>query len=398
MFTFGLVIGGLGLIIWFWMFGGASVLAWLLGQLRALWQSKPRVFLEKHQERSPSQKVFLPSITLAIPAHNEAHSIEATLRSVTQASEYAKLRFPKLSVRIAVLLDHSTDQTSDILARLQSEITFDVWRHSGLPGKWWGLQALNERADSEWIAYVDCGAIWDECLLVQWLQDYFQKETFLAGWAPSYAPRGAGLLERMYWNLEALLKYLENAAGGPVSVHGATVFYQRAALSRAFQYLGQETHWLNDDVVLPLVFRKLNLGPIHYAIHSLQGRAWVHDLGVVPDLSVEAHRRERMSIGNIQWMREALLLPNRSDLLGWVLVSRRMARTLWAYAFLFSFVGVLSVSWSLMPALSLGVLIALGVLVLRVSFLQRLSTAIQSALKVPQRLFKFSNKEPVTWG
>jgi len=92
------------------------------------------------------------SITICIPARNEEEVIEqVTLSALNQQDEETK---------VVVLDDNSTDQTGEILSRLNAEYQ-QLTVISGRPkpddwlGKPWASQQLFEQAKTEWLIFVD---------------------------------------------------------------------------------------------------------------------------------------------------------------------------------------------------------------------------------------------------
>lgn len=92
----------------------------------------------------------LPTVTLAIPARNETHALEASLRAAV-ASEYPKLE-------IIVLDDCSQDRTSQIIRSFAREgvrfVQGDVPAEGWL-GKNQALRTLAEHASGEYIVFAD---------------------------------------------------------------------------------------------------------------------------------------------------------------------------------------------------------------------------------------------------
>lgn len=92
----------------------------------------------------------MPTVTLAIPARNETHALEACLQAAV-ASTYTKLE-------IIVLDDCSQDKTSEIIRSfahegvrfIQGDVPSDGWL-----GKNQALRTLSEQANGDYIIFVD---------------------------------------------------------------------------------------------------------------------------------------------------------------------------------------------------------------------------------------------------
>ena len=97
-----------------------------------------------------------PFVSVLVPARNEERSIEACVRSLCTQS------YPNFEV--IVLNDHSTDQTGDILLRLQSEFPMlRVVSGKALPhgwvGKCWACFQLSQVAKGEFLLFTDADTI-----------------------------------------------------------------------------------------------------------------------------------------------------------------------------------------------------------------------------------------------
>ncbi|MFN3344639.1 MAG: glycosyltransferase [Chloroherpetonaceae bacterium] len=97
-----------------------------------------------------------PFVSILVPARNEARSIEACVRSLCTQS------YPNFEV--IVLNDHSTDETGEILLRLQSEFaTLRVLSGKDLPqgwvGKCWACFQLSEHAQGELLLFTDADTV-----------------------------------------------------------------------------------------------------------------------------------------------------------------------------------------------------------------------------------------------
>jgi len=157
--------------------------------------------------------------------------------------------------------------------------------------------------------------------------------------APTYSPQKAGLLESFFWRLEQHFKSIESKTGGPVTAHGATIFYRAQSLKAVLAQLGED-HWLNDDVVVPLLMRMSH--PEHKLVYLTRpNRAWVSDIGVDLRMDSEYRRRKRMVTGNIQWVSEIFFKRLVQNPIASMIASRRVFRLFWAYWILFLSLGLI---------------------------------------------------------
>lgn len=307
-----LTIGVAGCLGMTWLFP-------LLANLLSCAQAGAPPKTENHEHRSVVLNILLP-------VHNGEKSIAATLESVLLACHIAREKNPNLRCEVLVGLDGCNDNTAQIAARYGVKI----YEFPKRRGKWHTVRELVKMSGKAgWVALVDCGTRWPEEFLVRVLP-HFLKSNCVA-LAPSYVKSDGGILEHGLWLLERHLKSLEGCAGGPVTVHGATVFYRRRELCRAFYVLGSRD-WLNDDVVVPMMLRTL-FPQMHIAylpsFSVYDGRSMPWDSKV--SSSSEFARRSRIAAGNTQWMRcllPALCMRNHPAAL---VALRRAFRVLWAY-------------------------------------------------------------------
>jgi hypothetical protein len=260
------------------------------------------------------------SIDILIPCHNEQGRLRATLDSIVSARETATALFPEIEINIFIGLDSCEDDTKKDVGEISAS-TFEFQHRS----KWRVLADLLEHSKADWIACVDAGTAWDKRLVRNILPYLAMEET--SCFAPGYRMVNSGYVGRAFWSIEAFLKTIENSAGGPISVHGATVFYRRTHLQKIFRALAGRS-WINDDVAIPLTLRTLYpFQQIHYAGNSNGGF-------VVTDTAPrieggKCNARERIAHGNLQWITHLLPLTQKIASSVLVVAMRRIFRLLW---------------------------------------------------------------------
>ena len=323
-------------------------------------------------------------LEVLIPAYNEADTIAATLASVFKAREKLLAADSAAQIKITVALDGSKDDTGKIVKGfISTHPELSLLDRGFNLGKWKTLEELSLKSQAPWSALVDAGTVWPEHLLIEISKLAAHADDGTIGFAPGYHQDAAGKLERLVWWLERTLKGLENLAGGPVSLHGATMILKTSALKNTFKKLGDRS-WLNDDVVLGISLRAE--GRIQY----LSSRVSVSDCGIREGTS-EINRRRRLMNGNVEWIRE--LFPNvilHSPVVG-VIALRRIFRFFWAYNLVISLV---CLNFFLgFPAL----LALIGVMLLTFVFYQnrRLREAAAVALTGP--LLVFGKQRATFW-
>jgi glycosyltransferase involved in cell wall biosynthesis len=294
---------------------GAGLFTWAFGPLLRVHGGK---------KLSPASGAIL----VLIPAHDEELTLPETIRSVLECAKTAGV-----TARVVVGADACQDQTVRVARAAGVEVVELAFR-----SKWKTLAALAVAArPGDWVALVDAGAVWP----AGFLRDVapLLSDPGVLGVAPSYFPAGASALERLFWKVEAFWKRGENRAGGPVSVHGATVLYRAEALSASFTYLARfrQNTWLNDDVALPFAARITNpqMKLVYWCPGDTASR--ISDSGL-REGAPQTGRRTRMVAGNIEWAvilfpRALLYCPGVA-----VVALRRLLRIFWAYwALLFGY-------------------------------------------------------------
>lgn len=314
------------------------------------------------------------TLDILIPAHNEAESLPATLSALKKVKTGDVITTPRLVVGL------SNWQGSDAkLASAQADQVLNI----NEPGKWSALLALIDQSQSDWVALVDSGVVWPEDILVK-LAKYF-KQSDVTAINPRYSENNSGHMQRLVWALESQLKSIENLSGGPISLHGSTVFYRTRDLKQALQNL-RSRNWWNDDVVIPLMLRKIDQSnKIIYASDVV-----VTDLFPASNIS-EIKRRKRVLFGNLQWVQNFFPDMLKSPYLLATLALRRIMRMLWGWAIMFVCLGLLL--WQS----GLAIVFVTGAIVLALMPKgRRLFEAFWVSLLMPVYLI-FYKSDNVTW-
>ena len=137
-----LLILCIALIIMAILTRNATWLQWVLLIPTAAMLINSLVSIKKQKPVTPYNDEDLPFISIFIPAHNEEHTIEATVRSICE-SDYTKDDEP--NYELIVVNDGSTDSTGEILSNLKDDIPQlkIVTRHPPRSGKGKGF-VLND--------------------------------------------------------------------------------------------------------------------------------------------------------------------------------------------------------------------------------------------------------------
>lgn len=324
-----------------------------------------------------------PSLKLAvlIPAHNEAEQLARTIESIHQAADVSFKVRRSFDVSVIVAADGCDDQTATIARKQRAQ----VFEQRERLGKWRTLLNLIENlpTDIAWVGIVDAGSEWSHGTLDTLQKEFFRSD--IVGIAPGYENLSAGLFGRLAWRVERTLKQLENLSGGPVSVHGATVFYRRAELLSALAFL-QGQRWINDDVVIPLVLRTLSPEKrIQYRPDVV-----VRDAGAKVQ-SGELRRRKRIVTGNLQWIINLTPRVAQLNFIPLCLCMRRVARVFWAYWLLALLIGGLSLTLNVSALLICCGLLSSALIFRRLRGGRMLEALLYPSLLTP--IYVFSRRE-----
>jgi glycosyltransferase involved in cell wall biosynthesis len=325
------------------------------------------------------------TLVIAIPAHNEERVIVRTLESIERAKALLRTVAPHVVSRVVVGDDGSTDKTAEIAERRGAGIISSA----SARGKWRTLLELVDASrDADFIVFVDAGIVWPSDTLVRFFDQVRAPDVF--GVAPAYAVRPGGLVERLLWQLERGLKSLENRAGGPVSVHGATVMYRAPELRAALASLADKD-FLNDDVIIPLTLRRLFPAGRMVYLPSLEVVDRLEAMGS------ERRRRARLMHGNLEWLVRGM----GADPVVEVLALRRVVRLFWVYwfaALLMPVAGILIVTAPPLGIACVGAMVGALVWPWKPRVLERIVDAAVASWRAPFELVRLLRGNPQSPG
>ncbi len=245
--------------------------------------------------RPVRQQPFEPTVTVLIPAYNEAEHIEGKIR------DSLALDYPAEKMEILVACDGSRDQTPRIAQSLADGVRVRVLSFPENRGK---ISTLNDgvrEAHGEIVVFTDATALLYPDS-VRWLMTNFADPEVGAASGRYTVVRadevGIGKSEDFYWKYETFLKVQESELDSMLGAHG----HLHAIRRELYPYPPAGT--INDDYVIPVSV----LAHGHRAVY--EPRAVVYE---------EARemtgfgRRIRIMAGNVQQIREikGLLRPFR---------------------------------------------------------------------------------------
>ena len=196
------------------------------------------------QEPNPAEsgKDELPSVTVIVPAHNEAAVIAAKIRNL------AALHYPEDRLTCVVALDGCTDATRPLAEAAIDEVRprpVLLIEHQPNIGK---VAVLNDhigKAQSDIVALTDASASVDPDALLKGAARFRDPSVGVVTGRYSITHAG-GEGETAYWQYQSDVRSKESALAGPMGAHGAFYLFRRAAWSP----LPGDT--INDDFVLPM--------------------------------------------------------------------------------------------------------------------------------------------------
>lgn len=237
-----------------------------------------------------------PSITLLVPAYNEADVIADKVRNI------ASLDYPDGQLNLIIACDGCTDGTAIKALKTAAEpenrhlrVEVAVFPENG--GKVAILNKLIPTIDSEIIGLSDASALISIDALYNAAARFADPKIGVV--APTYRilqPGSEG--EAAYWRYQVGVKSGEAALGAPMGAHGALYFFRQEAFSPL------EADTINDDFILPMRM-------------VADGYRAVYDTEIVAleleqaTTQMDLNRRKRIAAGNLQQLLRLpkLLLP-----------------------------------------------------------------------------------------
>lgn len=225
-----------------------------------------------------------PSLTVIVPAHNEAAVIASKIINLEE------LTYPRDRLRFVIALDGCTDETRRIaesaIAATPSFRNFELAEYVSNVGK---VAVLNEqiaKASSEIVALSDASASVGHDAAAAAARHFADARVGVV--CGTYSISGSGNNgERTYWRYQTQVKADEGALAAPLGAHGAFYLFRR----RLWSPLPADT--INDDFVLPMKI-------------VLDGFRAVYDETIIAaeleraPMKQEFRRRVRIGAGNLQ--------------------------------------------------------------------------------------------------
>jgi cellulose synthase/poly-beta-1,6-N-acetylglucosamine synthase-like glycosyltransferase len=268
----------------------------------------------------PKVDVDFKSITILVPAYNEADVIADKIRNV------AALDYPADRLKLIIACDGCKDDTAAIARAVAQEpenceLNIEILDFEKNQGKVAILNHVIKQLDTDIVALSDASALISMDGLQIANQHFSNADVAVV--AATYRllnPGSAG--ENAYWKYQIEVKQGEAAMGSPIGVHGALYFFSRPL----FKALKPDT--INDDFILPMQM-------------VAAGYAAVYDANIIAlelehaDLGMDQRRRVRIAAGNMQQLlRLPALLSPRQRGTAFAFLSGKALRTLMPFIIL----------------------------------------------------------------
>lgn len=315
---------------------GYPLLLTFLAKKRVQQQDPKQVFkkevdtiikLSERQYKTSNLDKNYPSITLVMPAYNEARWIAEKIRNL------ATLDYPKGALKVVIGCDGCTDKTYEIAIATANEtelvelnlsiINFPINR-----GKVALLNDLLSGINSDLIVLTDTSALLSiDALLIAVEHFKDPKVGVLNG---HYRLVSAGSkAEQAYWNYQSKIKASEAALGATLGAHGAFYVFR----GELFTPLAADT--INDDFILPMTIVAAGYRADYEPdINALELEKTEADQ--------DSQRRRRIGAGNLQQLirLKSMLLPRYKGV-SFTFLSGKALRVLMPILMIMSLLGCL---------------------------------------------------------
>ncbi|KPL80131.1 glycosyltransferase [Herpetosiphon geysericola] len=220
----------------------------------------------------------LTSIDVLVPARNEAHNIGHLLRGMAQQTSS--------DWQLTILDDHSTDQTSAIVAEVAAHDQRVRLLHgqtlpAGWTGKCWACWQLAEASSSEWLLFLDADTKPQPAMLAQALA-YAEAEkldllTFLpfselgSFWEKTLLPAFFSIIQAAY-----PVSKVNTPGSGVVLANGQFILVRRSAYLRAGGHAAVRDRVLEDVELAQAIVRAGGVMKAVYAGELLRVRMYTN--------------------------------------------------------------------------------------------------------------------------
>ncbi len=287
------VVFWLSLFLLCWMYFGYPLLMWVLSR----WRAHP-VHRADHT----------PTLTLLIPAYNEADVIRAKLENCLE------LDYPRDAYQVLVVDDGSDDGTREMIIELQERGVMAILQPQR-QGKMAAVNAGFAHARGEIVVLSDASPIYKSDALRLLVRPFADPTVGVVVGALVTRDRDTGVAKQagMYWRYESALRRWESRTGSTVAVHG-NMFAIRKSCFRPLK-----TGTINDEF-------SLAMEAIRQGYRVIYEPAAISYDDASLSMQDEVNRRTRINAGRFQALFSAGYLRTPNASIAFRLISHKMLR------------------------------------------------------------------------
>ena len=294
-------------------------------------------FLARLRRRKETYEDITPQVSILIAAYNEQDIIAAKLEN-TLALDY-----PHDCMQILVAVDGSDDRTAEIVesfAERGVELSYDVRRR----GKMVAINRAVPRLKHEIVVFSDANNMYAPDALRELVKPFANPKVGAVTGSKNIADDtdAHAKADGLYWKYEAFIKKNETRLGSCTGVAGEILAVRRSL------YQAPPAHVINDDFFIGMGVLRQGYRLVYApTAHSVERSSLTE--------KDEAMRRSRIVAGRYQAMLMAgSLLPWRSPLLVWQIVSHKFMRPLVPLVMILAFLVTLAACVWPVPAADAG--------------------------------------------
>jgi len=166
--------------------------------------------------RTRNRRSWCPSVTVLIPAYNEAQNIAATIQNKLDQD------YPCNQLEIIVISDGSTDGTDDIVRGFSSQ-NVRLIRREQREGKAAALNEAVRHSRGEILVFSDANSLFAADAIRLMIENFADPKVGYVTGSLTYKTQSAGIAEKgcsAYMKYENTLRTLETRAGSIIGVNG----------------------------------------------------------------------------------------------------------------------------------------------------------------------------------
>jgi biofilm PGA synthesis N-glycosyltransferase PgaC len=289
--------------------------------------------LARLRRKAEDYPVITPQVSILIAAYNEQNVIATKLEN-TLALDY-----PKECLQVVVAADGSDDHTPQIVdtfAERGVELSYDFHRR----GKMAAINRALPRLKHEILVFSDANNLYAPDALIELVKPFSDPKVGAVTGSKNIMddPDAHAKADGLYWRYESTIKKYETALGSCTGVTGEILAIRRSL------YQPPPDHVINDDFFI-------GMGVLRQGYRLVYApRAHSYERSSLTEQD-EALRRSRIVAGRFQAMLMAgSLLPWRSPVLVWQVISHKFMRPLVPFLMIIAFLATLAACiWQLAP-------------------------------------------------